>query len=309
MSLFIGLDLGGTNLKYGVGDEKGQILIKKIKPSRAQESQAIIFDNMISAIEELISETRQKIQGIGVGTPGSVNFTKGQLNGNTPNLPNWTDAPIKKILESKFNMPVWADNDANVMALAEARNGAAKGFTDVVCFTIGTGIGGGIILNNQIYRGANFSAAEVGHIIVQKDGKRCNCGNFGCLEAYASAPAMVERYWNKLTDSGINSDLKSLRTEVIFDKANGGDRIAIDTINETCDYMGTGVASIVNALNPQVVVIGGGVADAGDTFIRQIETVIKKKALKANAQYLKVLKAKLGNEAGVVGAIFLAAEN
>lgn len=308
MGLFIGLDLGGTNLKYGVGDRKGNILIKKIRPSQAQESVDKIFENFYIAISELQQEAGDEILGIGIGTPGSVDFDKGQLIGKTPNIPHWTDAPIKKTIEDRFHIPVWVDNDANVMALAEARVGAAKGYAYALCLTLGTGIGGGIILENKVYRGSTFSAAEVGHITIKMNGKRCNCGNIGCFEIYASAPAMINRYRRKLRRNGLLYDNNKLTTEFIFQKATEHEAFAIETINETCDYLGAGITSLINVLNPQVVVIGGGVANAGEAFIERIEQVVRQRGMKANSQHLKVVKATLGNDAGIVGAIMLAAE-
>lgn len=309
MGLFIGLDLGGTNLKYALGDETGKLIVKKSTPSLAQETQDKIFNNIFSAIAELQQEARATIDGIGLGTPGSINFSEGKLIGKTPNIPHWENAPIKETIENKFGIPVWVDNDANVMALAEARIGAAEGYSHVVCFTLGTGIGGGIILKNQIYRGASFSAAEVGHITIEPNGKPCDCGNFGCLEAYAAAPAMINRYRHKLKRTGLLYKEEQLSTEFIFQKAAVEEDFAIETIRETCEYLGTGIANVVNILNPQIVVIGGGVANAGSEFINLIEKVTRRKIMAACDDILKIVKAKLGNEAGIVGAILLAAEN
>jgi glucokinase len=308
MGLFVGLDFGGTNLKYGVGDRNGNIIAKKIRPSQAQESADKIFENFFIAISELQQEVDDEINGIGIGTPGSIDFYRGQLIGKTPNIPHWTDAPIKKTLEQELNVPVWVDNDANVMALAEARVGVAKGYSYALCLTLGTGIGGGIILDNKVYRGSTFSAAEVGHITIQMDGKQCNCGNIGCLEVYASAPAMIDRYRHKLKRTGLLYNDDQLTTEFIFQKAAVNEYFAIETINETCDYLGAGITSLVNVLNPQIIVIGGGVANAGEAFIKRIEDVIRQRGMKANSQHLKVVRAQLGNDAGVVGAIMLAAE-
>jgi glucokinase len=308
MGLFIGLDLGGTNLKYALGDKTGNLKIKKSKPSLSNENQDKIFKNIFSAIDELREEKTSDIQAIGVGTPGSIDFPKGQLIGKTPNIPAWENAPVKKSIEDKYGIPVYVDNDANVVALAEARRGAAECCSSVVCLTIGTGIGGGLILNNEIYRGANYSAAEVGHITVEMNGKPCGCGNFGCLEAYAAAPAMIKRYRHKLKRTGLFYNEDQLSTEFIFEKAKVEEDFAIETINETCDYLGTGIASVVNILNPEMVLIGGGVAEAGDEFIKRIEKVIRQKIIKANSDVLKVGRVKLGNDAGMVGAILLAVE-
>lgn len=312
MSLFIGLDLGGTNLKYALGTDAGEIVTKRSKPSLADQPQAAIFENMYAAVDELLAEAKskgEKVAAIGVGSPGSIDFEKGQLLGSTPNIASWTNAPIKTNFEARFNIPTWADNDANLMALAEARKGAGQKYRSMLCITLGTGIGGGIIINNQVHRGVHSSAAEVGHIIIEFDGKPCNCGNNGCLEAYASAPAMVERYRRKLRRTGVMYNVEELSTEFIFQKAALNEDLAKETINETCDYLGAGIASIVHIIDPDIVVVGGGVAEAGSEFIKRIEQGAKMFALKPVAKTLKVVKSQLHNDAGIVGAILLATEN
>ncbi len=312
MDLFIGMDLGGTNLKYALGTENGEIILKKSRPSQADRSQKAIFENMFVAVEELKAEAdnrKEKVLSIGVGSPGSIDFETGQLKGTTPNLPNWAKAPIKKSLEEKFNIPTWADNDANIMALAEARLGAGKGYKNILCLTLGTGIGGGILIDNQVLRGEHYSAAEVGHIIVAYNGIRCNCGNKGCLEAYTTAPAMVKRYQKKLKRLGLAYDINKLNTEYIFQRASRNDGLAKETITETCQYLGAGIASISNIIDPEVVIIGGGVSEAGDSFIKKIEDEVRQYSVKSIMQNIKVDKAQMGNDAGIVGAILLAAEN
>lgn len=312
MSVYAGFDLGGTNLKYALGTSNGDIINRHSKPSLADQPQTVIFDNMFAALEELLQEAKaqgEQIAAIGVGTPGSIDFAKGQLIGSTPNIPHWTDAPIKKSFEARFKIPTWADNDANLMALAEARKGAGRNYGTILCLTLGTGIGGGIIIDDQIYRGVHSSAAEVGHIIIEFGGKPCNCGNFGCLEAYASAPAMVERYRRKLKRTGVVYEIEELSTELIFEKAALNEELAKQTIIETCDYLGAGIASMVHIIDPEIVIIGGGVADAGQEFIDRIEAVAKGVVLKPIAKSLKVVKAELKNDAGIVGALLLAAEN
>lgn len=278
----------------------------------ADRDQSTIFKNIYAGIEELLSEAAKQnetVTAIGVGSPGSIHFEKGQLIDSTPNIQSWTDAPIKKNIEARFNITTWADNDANVVALAEARVGAGKGYPNALFLTLGTGIGGGIILNHQLLRGAHHSAAEVGHVIVVFKGRPCNCGNRGCLEAYASAPAMVKRYRRKLKRTGVEYKIADLSTEYIFHKAAMNEDLAKQTIQEACEYLGVGIASIVNVIDPDIVIIGGGVSEAGPEFISCIENEVKKHAIKAIARKLKVIKASLGNDAGVVGAILLAAEN
>lgn len=312
MSLFVGLDLGGTNLKYALGTETGDVLVKLNRPSLASKSQGTIFENMFAAVEELLAEAinrGEKISAIGVGSPGNIDFESGQLIGNAPNLASWKDAAIKKNFQENFNIPTWVDNDANLMALAEARKGAGQDYNTIVCITLGTGIGGGIIINNEIYRGTHSSAAEIGHIIIEFGGRPCNCGNLGCLEAYAAAPAMVDRYRRKLKRSGVFYDIENLSTELIFQKAEMNEDLAKETIMETCDYLGTGIAGIVHIIDPEIVIIGGGIAEAGAEFISRIEWVVKNTVLKPIAEKIKVVKANLNKEAGVIGAILLASDN
>jgi len=312
MSLFIGLDLGGTNLKYALGKEDGSVITRFSKPSLANQNQKIILENMFSAVDDLLQgaeKKNEKIESIGIGSPGCVDFKTGKLLGRAPNFEDWKDVQIKKRFEEKFSIPTWVDNDANLMALAESRRGAGKDFKNSLSVTLGTGIGGGIILNNQIYRGAHFSAAEIGHIIIEYDGKPCNCGNRGCLEAYTSAPAMVVRYRKKLKKTGVVFDMPELSTELIFEKANLNEDLAKETIIETCDYLGVGLASVANIIDPDVIIIGGGVAEAGAEFIKRVEQVVKEYTLKSISKDLKVLKAQLNLDSGIIGAILLAAEN
>lgn len=312
MSLFVGLDLGGTNLKYALGTASGDILVKMNRPSLANKSQTAIFENMFSASEELFHEAKkrgEKISAIGIGSPGNIDFESGQLIGNAPNLASWKDAAIKTIFQEHFNIPTWVDNDANLMALAEARKGAGQNYHTIICVTLGTGIGGGIIINNEVYRGSHASAAEIGHIIIEFGGRPCNCGNLGCLEAYASAPAMVNHYRRKLKRSGVFYEIDNLNPELIFQKAEMNEDLAKETIMETCDYLGAGIAGIVHIIDPEIVIIGGGIAEAGVEFISRIEWVVKNNVLKPIAEKIKVVKASLNKEAGVIGAILLASDN
>ncbi|MDZ7331187.1 MAG: ROK family protein [candidate division KSB1 bacterium] len=312
MSLFIGLDLGGTNLKYALGTGNGDLLIRFSKPSMAFAKQDKIFENMFSAVDQLIEVAASRgetVVAIGIGSPGCVDFETGQLLGSTPNFVDWTNAPIKKRFEERFHVPTWVDNDANMMALAESRKGAGRGYRSVLCATLGTGIGGGMVINGELYRGSHYSAAEIGHIVIEIDGRPCNCGNRGCLEAYAAAPAIVDRYRKKLKRFGVMFDIEGLNTETIFLKAQLNEDLAKETILETCDYLGTGLASVANVIDPDLIILGGGVAEAGNEFIQRIEQAVKQNAIGAIAEKIRVVKAMLNVDAGIIGAILLAAEN
>ncbi len=312
MRYYIGLDLGGTNLKYALGDATGNILVKLTRPSWAEKSQESIFANIFAAVEKLLEiakENELDVAAIGVGSPGNVDFESGRIVGQAANIKEWADAPIRERLQSRFHLPVWTDNDANMVAIAEARVGAGRGFNHIVFITVGTGIGGGIIINGQMYRGGNFNAAEIGHMSIDYQGAKCPCGGTGCLELYASAPAIVNLYISKLRQAGYQEHEHLISTELIFDRARNNDLIARETMDFACAVLGIGIASVVNLLNPQAVIIGGGVAEAGEEYIGRVRRHVFERALKPSLTGLRILQARLGNEAGVTGAILLAADN
>jgi glucokinase len=312
MRYYVGLDLGGTNLKYALGDATGNILVKLTRPSWAEKSQESIFTNIFAAVEKLLEiakENELDVAAIGVGSPGNVDFEAGRIVGQAANIKEWADAPIRERLQSRFHLPVWTDNDANMVAIAEARVGAGRGFNHIVFITVGTGIGGGIIINGQMYRGGNFNAAEIGHMSIDYQGGKCPCGGTGCLELYASAPAIVNLYISKLRQAGYQEYEHLISTELIFDRARNNDLIARETMDFACAMLGIGIASVVNLLNPQAVIIGGGVAEAGEEYIGRVRRHVFEHALKPSLTGLRILQARLGNEAGVTGAILLAADN
>jgi glucokinase len=312
----IGVDLGGTNIKFGMVSRRGEVLHKGMLPAQVNLGREAILSHLNRAVEQSLAFARRKkakISGIGVGSPGTVNLRSGKIEGSCPNLPQMVNVNLKKWLSDRFDCPIQVDNDANVMALAEFRFGTAKGFKNALCLTLGTGIGGGIILDGELFHGSNFAGAEFGHMTISHNGRRCNCGGIGCLEMYASAPAMVKdakRLLRKDRKSIIHrlteGDSDKLTTEVLFQAERKGDEIASRVINQACAYLGAGIASAVNLINPQVVVIGGGVSQGGPSFIRRIEKEVKKRAFPSATRKLEVVKARLGNDAGFIGAAILA---
>ncbi len=308
---FIGLDLGGTFLKYALGKGDGTILHKGKLPSHGSQSADAIFNVMFQAVAELLEKAEKQgveVGAIGVGSPGAIDFNTGRVLGNTPNLPLWTNADIRGRIQEKYHIPVYADNDANIAILAEARFGAAKGCPNVVGLTLGTGIGGGVVINDQLFRGAGFSGAELGHMTINFQGPKCGCGSSGCVEAYASATAMVRNYKEKLAARHMPLP-ERLNTELIFAHARSGEEEAMQTIDEVCFYLGVAIGNIINIFNPEIIVIGGGVADAGDAFITRIWQNVDGHVLTAAQSIARLVRAELGNNAGVVGAIALAADS
>ena len=312
----IGVDLGGTNIKFGIVSEKGKVLHRGMLSAQANLGREAILNNIKKAIEESLAFAQQKkikIKGIGVGSPGTVNLESGKIEGSCPNLPQMVNVNLKKWLSRYFKFPIFVDNDANLMALAESKFGAAKGYKDALCVTLGTGIGGGIILDGKLFHGSNFAGAEFGHMTICYNGLKCRCGGIGCLEMYASAPGMVRdaikflrRDRKSIIHKLIERDLNRLTTEIIFEAERKGDALASDIINQACAYLGAGIASAINLLNPQVVVIGGGVSEGGNNFIQRIKKEVKRRAFPTATKNLKIVKAKLGNAAGFIGAAMLA---
>ena len=307
---FAGLDLGGTFLKFALGDHRGAILFKDKLPSRADQSHDEVFRVMFQAIENLQIEAKKRngvLAAVGVGSPGAIDFEKGRLIDRTPNIKNWVDTDIRGTLQNRFHIPMWVDNDANIMTLAESRRGAAKGLKNVICATLGTGIGGGILIDGELYRGTHFAGAEIGHMMIVHNGIPCNCGGRGCFELYAAAPAVLREYVNFMT-ANKKAVPEHVTTKRVFQRAAEGEPEANEAIDMAIDYMGTGFASLVNIFNPEMIVIGGGVAEAGDAFIARIKKAIERKAMKAAMKGVKVKRALLGNDAGCIGGVSLAIE-
>jgi glucokinase len=312
--VFAGLDLGATDLKYGLVDSSGNVLVsQKVKTEKGQKK--IAWQLQVSAymLRSFALGKECKIGRMGVGSPGAVNFDTGEIMGNSLNLPGWRGANIKKIL-ADTGIPVYADNDANCAALAEHLFGAARGCRSALCVTVGTGIGGGLILDGKIYRGASFAAGEVGHTTVVYNGEKCACGNRGCLEKYASVTALLKAARTHLDHnkkSGLKRYLENGRPSVraLVQAARKKEKSAVLLIQQQAAYLAAGLASAINLINPERLIIGGGFPDVYPEFVRMIEKEVRKRAFPAAVKDLKILKAELGNKAGVVGAAFLGKES
>jgi glucokinase len=315
----IGVDIGGTNIKYGIVSSSGRILTCGIIPSGKTSGKNGILSNLRKGINSLLVSAKRselKINSIGIGVPGTVDLPKGKIVGIPPNLPFLMGFSLRKYLSKFYPYPVYADNDANVMALAEYKFGAAKGYKNCICVTLGTGIGSGIILNGKLFRGSSFVGPEFGHTSICYEGIRCHCGNCGCVEMYASEPAMLKRAKELLKKNRgsmlyefSQGDLNRLKAKDLFLAERLKDKVAQKVIQETAYYLGTALSSAVNLINPEIVVIGGGVAlSAGRNFFKLIEKEIKTRAFPSATKNLKIVKAKLGNDAGFIGASILGEE-
>jgi glucokinase len=305
----IGIDLGGSSLKYTLGTAQGDILKESRRPSHATKNVEIILNQISQAIFDMVSfaKTIGVVPSvIGMGTPGAVDVTRGILKGSTPNFEHWHDVPIKDEIEKKVNLPIFIDNDANLMALAEAKFGAGKGHENIICLTIGTGIGGGIILNGQLFRGSNYSGAELGHTTIKYDGLKCRCGGKGCLERYASASAMIELFYKLSSGHQPPIEKDRINVKYIFEQKKMGNQLATEIIEKSTYYLGRGIANFINIFNPSIIIIGGGVAGAGKVYLKMVEEVAIYHAMDCSKENVKIVGAKLGNRAGCLGALCFA---
>lgn len=313
----IGVDLGGTNIVCAMVNYQGKIVNRLKVPTLAERGKEATINRIVEVIHENITQSiniaLNDIIGIGIGAPGPLDIKKGIIN-FAPNLPGWRDVCLKKILEDEFNKQVILENDANAAAWGEKCFGAGLGVDNLVCFTLGTGIGGGIIIDGKIYHGHNCGAGELGHMTVNKDGPRCNCGNYGCLEAYSSATGIKNRIKNRIKE-GIKSEFlnfdndgelfESLRLKSIFEAARKGDRLTSDIVEEAIAYLGIAIANIANILNPEMVVLVGGITNEGSKLLIPLRKEAKKRAFYSNYKSLRIVIGKLAGNAGVLGAAAL----
>ena len=309
----IGIDVGGTNVKIALVDDSGKIIYSNSVPTRAEMGYEYTVNNIKQAIYDLMKETKltaKDIEGIGFGFPGQVDYKSGIVR-LAPNIPGWVEVPIAKMIEDEFHIPTRVDNDVRCAALGELKYGAGKGCENLICITVGTGIGSGLIVNGKLVRGASNAAGEIGHIKLQiHDGPICGCGDTGCMEAFASGPAIVamaEEYTlgGKSTKYREMANGGDITPFIVAEAAKAGDPVAKRIFARIGEYIGIGMASVVNLLNPEKIIIGGGVADAGDILLEPLKETLKKRAMKIAGETVEVVPAQLGNTAGVIGASLL----
>ena len=309
----IGIDVGGTNVKIALVDDSGKIIYSNSVPTRAEMGYEYTVNNIKQAIYDLLKETKleaKEIEGIGFGFPGQVDYKSGVVR-LAPNIPGWVDVPIAKMIEDEFHIPTRVDNDVRCAALGELKYGAGKGCENLICITVGTGIGSGLIVNGKLVRGASNAAGEIGHIKLQiHDGPICGCGDTGCMEAFASGPAIVamaEEYilGGKSTKYREMANGGDITPFIVAEAAKAGDPVARRIFSRIGENIGIGMASVVNLLNPEKIIIGGGVADAGDILLDPLKDTLKKRAMKIAGETVEVVPAQLGNTAGVIGASLL----
>jgi len=297
-SVVIGLDVGGTNIKLGIVSSSGRVIAKNVLPTKsfARDKRKLI-EVIISSCQDIIQKHHlhpRSILGIGIGLPGLVDFKRGMVRILT-NIYGWKDVPLKAILEKIFRRPVFVDNDVNLMALGEWKFGAGRGYANIFCVTLGTGVGGAFIVNNELYRGEGFTAGEFGHVPLNEQGPRCGCGGYGCLERY-----LGNRYLTKKAREIFK--INDITLQKVGDLAGRGDRKALDFWQDAAVHLGNGLVNVVNLFNPRRIVIGGGVANNFRFFSKTLKDTVKKRAMKIPAAMVQILPARLGEEAAIIGA-------
>jgi len=313
MRYVLGIDIGGTNLVVGAVREKGgEVVGLRSEPTEARGGAEHVIERITTMARASIADVEAakpdaEVVGAGIGAPGPLN-TKAGIVLLTPNL-GWTDLPLRDLVSHAIGLPVTLDNDANCALVGEWWIGAARGSRHAIVFTLGTGIGGGVIVDGKLVHGASDVAGEFGHMTIDVNGRRCGCGNDGCLEAYASGPAIARRAVEHIEagdESAISGmvggDHSRVTAQTVYEAAEAGDAIALEVVRETARYLGVGVANLVNLLNPEVVVICGGVTRAGDRLFAPLRREVAHRAFKPAVQATRIVPGALPGTAGVVGA-------
>lgn len=315
MAKRIGIDVGGTNVKIALVDDNGKIIYSNSVPTYAKMGYEYTVNNIKQAIKDLMKETNttpSDIEGIGFDFPGQVDCKTGVVK-LAPNIPGWVNVPIAQMIEDEFHIPTRIDNDVRCAALGELKFGAGRGCENFICITVGTGIGSGIVINGKVVRGATNAAGELGHIKLQMNGGPiCGCGDTGCLEAFASGPAIVAMA-QEYIKGGKSTKFREMAAAeggeitpyMIAKAAEEGDPVAKRIFEIVGEYIGIGLTSVINLLNPERVIIGGGVAESGELLLGPIRKTIKERAMVVAGNAVEIVPAQLGNSAGVIGASML----
>ena len=303
-----GIDLGGTTCKLGLFQVDGTLMEKWEIPTDTRENGKNVLPDIAASVEEKIRQhhiSREQIIGAGIGVPGAVN-SEGVVN-RCINL-GWGIVPVSEELSSLLGVPVYTANDANVAALGEAWKGSGNGYSSIAMITLGTGIGGGVVLDGQIINGFHGAAGELGHIVVNPEEQdACNCGNHGCIEQYASATGIVRQARKQLAESREDSVLRkeqNLSAKSVFDAAKAGDALAKKIAAEVCNMLGRVIGTICNVINPEAVIIGGGVSRAGEILLELVQEGFQDSVFHASRDTV-IRLASLGNDAGIYGAMKL----
>lgn len=313
----VGVDLGGTNIVVGVlpiDGGNGGVVVRRSVPTEAARGAKFVVDRIAGLIHDVQTETVSRFggmtadfAGVGIGSPGPLDRQTGTVI-NTPNL-GWRNFPLRDLIANAVHMPASLDNDANCATYGEWWLGAGRNVDNLVGLTLGTGIGGGIVLDGEIFHGVSDAAGEIGHMTIDSTGRRCKCGNYGCLEAYASGPAIalraiegIEAGAESLLPALVDGRLEEITAATVYEAVILGDPYANEVMRETAKFLGAGVGSIINILNPEMVVISGGVTRAGDHLFVPLRAEVRRRAFRSAEEACQIVSGQLPDLAGVIGA-------
>lgn len=314
----VGVDLGGTSINVGVVPfDGGRVLGMRSAPTLADRGPKSVVDRMVALIREAIRDAGreagvpvEQVVGVGLGSPGPLDRETGTVI-DTPNL-GWRNFPLRDLISNAVGLEAELDNDANAAALGEWWQGAGRDVRTLLGLTLGTGIGGGIVLDGRVFHGASDVAGEVGHMTIDSTGRRCNCGNYGCLEAYASGPAIAARAVEglqsgepSLLPTMVEGELSRITAETVYEAIVAGDEYSRHVMRDTARFLGTGIANLINILNPEMVVISGGVTRAGDHLLEPLRAEVRRRAFRHAADRCRIVTSELGSMAGVIGAAYM----
>lgn len=304
----IGIDLGGTSVKYALIDNEGVFHFQGKLPSKADISAEAVIGQLVTACKETMASAQQlgvTIEGIGIGTPGIVDETNRIVLGGAENIKGWENLNLADRIEAETHLPVQMGNDANLMGLGETMYGTGQGARNVVFLTVGTGIGGAVVIDGKLFNGFANRGTELGHVPLIANGEPCACGSIGCLEHYASTSALVRRFNKRAAEAGRSFSGEEINGELIVRLYKEGDKLATECLDEHCDFLGHGIAGFINIFSPQRIVIGGGLSEAGDFYIQKVSERAHRYVMADCAVNTRIMAASLGNKAGSIGAASL----
>ena len=313
----LAVDLGGTKIAAALATPEGEIVAREQRPTLAREGPQAVTANIIGALAQVMQQAgvaRGQVMGVGIGAAGACDSRAGQVI-SSPNLPGWHRVPLKSIVEQGLGLPAFLENDANLGALGEHRFGAGKGVANLIYVTVSTGIGGGVILGGKLYTGACGTAGEVGHMTIDANGPRCNCGNVGCWEALASGTALAREAVARIQGGAKTSilelaggDLGRVSAEVVERAARQGDGLAKELVLRAGHYLGVGLVNLVNIFNPELILIGGGLSKMSDLLFPTALALLKERAFEVASSCVRIEPARLGGDSGLLGAVALVLE-
>ncbi|WP_419872532.1 ROK family protein [Candidatus Pristimantibacillus sp. PTI5] len=301
MNYAIGVDIGGTKIHFALVDKAGRIIRHEIVPTLAGLGPEHVMQSVLGGIDKLIRQGEEQIAGIGIGSAGQIDFATGTVSFAVDTLPGWTGTPIKQTVEQRFGLTVYVDNDVNVIAIAEKCFGAGRQYEHYVCLALGTGVGGAVVADGRLIRGTSGGAGELGHSSVQFDGPRCSCGNYGCIEMYASGTGIARVALEALGDDDASNTRGLSAIEVLADWTVGAP-YAVRAMGVVIRALASAISGIIHTFNPQAIIIAGGVAEAGSAFFAALEKEAAARTSPGMWKDCRIVPSYTGAGAGVIGA-------